>query len=96
MVKSGGPATDFGLRGWASVTTIFITACGWLRSNLTYGERFGIAVHSILLPATPSSPGHAGSRFGLGCHSSPRWQPFFFTLILAACCGVCVTHAVGP
>ena len=53
MVKGGGPATDFGLRGWASVTTIFITPCVWLRLNLTYGERFGIAVHSILLPATP-------------------------------------------
>jgi len=61
MVKGGSPATDFGLRGWASVTTIFyhslllVTFKSDIRGTTRHRRAFKIAT------GHPSSPGHAGS-----------------------------------
>jgi hypothetical protein len=56
MVKGGSPATDFGLRGWASVTTIFyhslrlVTFKSDIRGTIRHRRAFKIATGVPPLP----------------------------------------------
>jgi hypothetical protein len=56
MVKGGSPATDFGLRGWASVTTIFyhslrlVTFKSDIRGTNRHRRAFKIATGHPPLP----------------------------------------------
>jgi len=78
MVMSGDPATDLGWGAGRRWPRFFITPCCWLRSNLTYGELLGIAVHSRLLPELMMAVTGRAPAMWLRAVIHSRWQPLFF------------------